>query len=231
VAQLVAQATCNRQVVGSSPTTGSGVLPGQRWFVLCRRSSCSVHSSGSPVSCSAEPASRVARTALAAFARLFSNPSLVVVRRWSVGFGTRRSWGGALALVATVGTAGGCGGGTGSGRAAAGWRPLRTVVSPWVTPAVLPAPSMAPAWRGLSPVFRPSRIACVTATVCQATAGNGLATSDDGGRTWSWGSAPAAHLQRCWHAPRPTAAGRSPMDSDVPARQRADTHRRVVCRR
>ncbi len=80
------------------------------------------------------------------------------------------------------------------------------MVPPWVTPAVLPAPSTAPAWRALSPTFLPSTIDCVTATVCQATGGNGLAASDDGGRTWTWESAPGgatapvacATADRCW---------------------------------
>ena len=36
VAQLEAQATCNRQVVGSSPTTGSGHFPYQSAVLACR---------------------------------------------------------------------------------------------------------------------------------------------------------------------------------------------------
>ncbi len=77
---------------------------------------------------------------------------------------------------------------------------------PWVAPAVLPAPSTAPAWRVTSPVFVPSTIDCVTATVCQAAGPNGLAASDDGGQTWTWEAAPGGEptplacvtVDRCW---------------------------------
>lgn len=119
----------------------------------------------------------------------------------------RRLLPGVPVLMVVLGVVGGCTGGTGSGSAATTWKPPRTVVPPWATPAVLPAPSTASAWRVLSPAFTPSTIDCVTATVCQATASGGLAVSHDGGRRWTWEAAPGgvaptqvtcATADRCW---------------------------------
>lgn len=143
-----------------------------------------------------------------------AEPSPTVARHWVVGTARRRTWTGTpvLVAVAVALVAAGCGGGSGSAQV---WKPPRTVVPPWTTPAVLPAPSTATAWQVVSPAFVPAAIDCVTAAVCHATAFGGpasatpagLGVSDDGGRTWHWQAAPGgvtptalacATVDRCW---------------------------------